>query len=214
MNNLKHISVIILIALAIIVAFAIPKPEYKGVNILKQLNIPAAFVDWTSQDVGQNLNLNDDRYNFISDIFARTYTRKDGANLLFLIIDAGNFHDPKVCFGNAGYKLTDLGYVDFDILNRQFKAIALLTEKSEESYVVVYWFCIDKNITGWGKQKLEEFLASIMGRKKSGLMIRFDIPCSKSMTIKSTTLGKEFIYDLARALTHEDIEFIFGLGKN
>jgi len=107
MKNLKQIFVVAVIGIAILIAFALPKPKYQGLNILKQINIPTEFGQWSGKDVAQDLNINDDRYKFISDIFARTYTNKEGASLLFLILDAGNFHNPKVCFGSSGYTIKE-----------------------------------------------------------------------------------------------------------
>lgn len=210
MNNFKHIFVIILIGVAIIAAFALPKPKYKGVNILKQLDIPRSFGNWAGKDVGQDLNLNDDRYKFISDIFARTYTRKDGASLLFLILDAGNFHNPKICFSASGYKVRDLNDETISVGARKFRITPIFTIKPTEGYVLMYWLCLDKKITGWTGQKATELFASITGKKKAGLMVRLDIPSSEQTTDGAIAFGKEFISDLSRSLSPQDLEFIFG----
>jgi EpsI family protein len=199
MNNSKQILVIALVGIAILVAFALPKPKYQSLNILKQINIPATFGVWTSQDATKNLDINDDRYKFISDIFARTYTRQDGVSLLFLILDAGNFHNPKVCFGSSGYKIKELSDEQIQAGGRSFKATTLYTQKPGEGYVLMYWLCLDKQITGWTGQKAKEFFASIIGKKKTGLMVRLDIPSSE----QSTT-------DLSKSLSPQDLEYIFG----
>jgi len=210
MKNFKEISVIIVVGIAILVAFALPKPKYQSLNILKQINIPAEFGEWTGKDVSQNLDINDDRYKFISDIFARTYTRADGASLLFLILDAGNFHNPKVCFGSSGYKIKDLSDEQIEVSGRSFKATSLYTQKPGEGYVLMYWLCLDKQITGWTGQKAKEFIASIIGKKKTGLMVRLDIPSSEQTTPGAVDLGKQFFSDLSKSLSPQDQDYIFG----
>jgi EpsI family protein len=210
MNNTKQIIAMVLIGIAILIVFALPKPKYQSLNILKQITIPAEFGEWTSKDVSQNLDINDDRYKFMSDIFARTYTRKDGATLLFLVLDAGNFHNPKVCFGSSGYKIKELKDEQIQAGGRSIKATCLFTQKPGESYVLMYWMCLDKEITGWTGQKVQEFFASIIGKKKTGLMVRFDIPASEQTTANAIALGKQFITDLTQSLSPQDFEFIFG----
>jgi EpsI family protein len=210
MNNSKQILVIALVGIAILVAFALPKPKYQSLNILKQINIPATFGVWTSQDATKNLDINDDRYKFISDIFARTYTRQDGVSLLFLILDAGNFHNPKVCFGSSGYKIKELSDEQIQAGGRSFKATALYTQKPGEGYVLMYWLCLDKQITGWTGQKAKEFFASIIGKKKTGLMVRLDIPSSEQSTPGAIAIGRQFITDLSKSLSPQDLEYIFG----
>lgn len=211
MKNLKQILVITIIGIAMLIAFTLPKPKYQGLNILKQINIPANFGQWSGKDVSQNLNLNDDRYKFISDIFARTYTNKEGASLLLLILDAGNFHNPKVCYGSSGYTIKELGDEIIKSAGRTFRATALYTQKPGEGYVLMYWLCIDKRITGWTDQKAKEFWASLIGKKKAGLMVRLDIPSSEQTTSGAIALGKRFISDLSKSLSAQDLEFIFGL---
>ncbi|HNQ50150.1 MAG TPA: EpsI family protein [Candidatus Omnitrophota bacterium] len=211
MKNLKQIFVVAVIGIAILIAFALPKPKYQGLNILKQINIPTEFGQWSGKDVAQDLNINDDRYKFISDIFARTYTNKEGASLLFLILDAGNFHNPKVCFGSSGYTIKELSDETIEIGARTFRTTTLYTQKPGEGYVLMYWLCIDKQITGWTGQKAKEFFSSLIGKKKAGLMVRLDIPSSEQTTSGAIALGKQFIADLSKTLSPQDLEYIFGI---
>jgi len=210
MKNIKYILAASLIGIAIFIAFVLPKPKYQGINILKQINIPEAFGQWTSKDVSQTLNINDQRFNFISGILARAYTRSDGASLLLLILDAGNFHNPKVCFGSSGYKITELEDQKIEACGRSIKATTLFADKSQGGYVLMYWLCIDKQITSWTGQKTKELFTSITGKKKAGLMIRLDIPSSNQTIQDATAFGKQFLNDLSQALSPQDIAYIFG----
>ena len=92
MKTRLYISITLLLA-TIVIAFGLPKPRYKSPEIISQLDIPTAMGDWHSEDVSEQLNLQkDDRYAFISDVFARQYSSLFGGRLLFLVLDAGNFH--------------------------------------------------------------------------------------------------------------------------
>ena len=209
MKNIKYILAASLIGIAILIAFALPKPKYQGINILKQINIPKAFGQWTSKDVSQTLNINDQRFNFISGILARAYTRSDGASLLLLILDAGNFHNPKVCFGSSGYKITELEDQKIEACGRSIKATTLFADKSQEGYVLMYWLCIDKQITSWTGQKTKELFTSITGKKKAGLMVRLDIPVNPQSPESSVTLGQQFLTEFSTHLSQQDLTFIF-----
>ena len=74
---------------------------------------------WQGKDTEQKYNLEEDKYNFISNVFDREYVNKDGKNLYWLILDAGNFHNPKVCSNGAGFKVRDLNGAKFSIFNIQ-----------------------------------------------------------------------------------------------
>ena len=109
MKTRIYITTFLLLA-TIMVSFGLPKPKYVSPNILGKLDIPYSLSDWRSEDAGQTINQQkgDDRYNFISEIFARIYGTNHRESLLFIVLDAGNFHHPKVCFGSSGYQIKEL----------------------------------------------------------------------------------------------------------
>jgi EpsI family protein len=176
MKRANPIIIIFILAAAILISFSLPKPKYKGLHILSKLEVPYTFAQWQGKDIQQELDLTDPRYNFISDIFARTYTNKQGATILFLVLDAGNFHNPKVCYGSSGYIIKELNDTDINAASRTFSANTLFTRKGNESTLLLYWLCIDKKITSWTGQKFKELWTSLFGIKKAGLMVRLEIP--------------------------------------
>ncbi len=207
---MKPVSLIVLLLGVIFISFALPKPKYQSPDILSKLDIPARFSYWQSQDVSGDFNVNDLRYNFISKIFARIYANKYGERLLFLILDAGNFHNPKVCYGASGYKSTDLPSQTFKAGNRTFKGQAVFFEKPTESTVIVYWICIDKKIVNWTGQKLLELWYSLFNKEKVGLMVRMDIPATPKTIDSALKLSQEFISQISSQIPPQQAEYLFG----
>lgn len=216
--NKKAAIVIILVILTMLVSFVLPKPKYTSPDVLSQLNIPESFDSWRSRDISNEINTDGDIYNFVSRIFARQYARsiyyslldKDVEVLTLLILDAGNFHNPKVCYGSSGYKITELDDMELAAGSKKFEAHALSMEKGGEGLVMIYWICIDKKIVGWAGQKALELWTSLLRDKKAGLMVRLDIPARKGNPETSLRIAQEFIKDLSINLTPEQSEYLFG----
>ncbi|MFA5119227.1 MAG: exosortase C-terminal domain/associated protein EpsI [Candidatus Omnitrophota bacterium] len=210
MNRQKPIVIIAILILAIAVSFALPKPKYKSLDILSEMRIPGSAADWTSKDISKEFNTEDERYNFLSEIFARVYTDKNDNSLLFLVLDAGNFHNPKVCFSASGYKVKELNDTQINVAGRSFKAISLYTQRNNDGIVLLYWLCIDKKITGWTGQKVKELWASIFQTKKAGLMVRLEIPAQEKSIDNALAFGKKFLNDISSNLSPDQIDYLFG----
>ncbi|MFA6217708.1 MAG: exosortase C-terminal domain/associated protein EpsI [Candidatus Omnitrophota bacterium] len=210
MNQQKSIIIIVIFVLAIIISFALPKPKYKSLNILSQIRIPETAVEWKSKDISKEFNTKDERYNFLSEIFARIYTDKNDNSLLFLVLDAGNFHNPKVCFSASGYKVKELNDTEIKVAGRSFKALSLYTQKGNEGIVLLYWLCIDKKVTSWTGQKIKELWASLFQTKKAGLMVRLEIPAQEKSIEGALTFGQKFLNDLSSNLSPDQISYLFG----
>jgi len=209
----KNIFVIILLVAAMAIAFALPKPKYQSINILSTLKLSETITGWQSRDFSDNVKskMSDaDVYNFIGDVFARVYRNFLGEELLMLILDAGNFHNPKVCYGSSGYRITELEDIELAAGVKNFKAHVLYMEKGNEGLVMVYWICIEKKIVGWTGQKILELWSSLVQKKKAGLMVRLDIPTRKGNTETPLERAKYFVRDLSRNLTAEQSEYLFG----
>jgi EpsI family protein len=196
-----------------VISFALPKWKYKGADTLSKVSIPYSMTGWQSADVSGSMRSkmkDQEVYNFVGDVFARVYRNFLGEQLLFLVLDAGNFHNPKVCYGSSGYMITELDDIELEANGRKFKAHALSMEKDGEGLTMVYWICIDKKIVGWTEQKFIELWASIMQKRKAGLMVRLDIPTRKDGTDTSLRLARDFVKDLSRSLSPGQSEYIFG----
>ncbi len=206
----RHLIAILILMCAIGICFGMPKAKYTSVKIVSKLVIPEKMYDWRSQDFSRKLNKEDMRYNFISDIFARLYINRYREHLLLLILDAGNFHNPKICFGASGYKIRDLENLKIDLGGRSLSANALYMQRGDEGMLLVYWICIDKKIVDWTEQKLKELWFSMFNKQRAGLMIRLDIPTRPDQVENSLKLAKTFIKDLSLKVSPQDAEYLFG----
>ncbi len=209
-NRNKFIVACLVLAAAMALSFGLPKPKYHGLNILAKLNVPHAAGDWQGKDVDQELNTNDARYNFIDKIFARTYKNDQGVVLTLFIFDAGNFHNPKICFNGAGFKVNDAPDNIINTANRRFKAHALTVARSGENYLLTYWITIDKKNVDWFAQKTQQLFASLFNRKKAGLMCRIDLPYPQGREKDATALVEDFLAALGKAMPSETADYIFG----
>ncbi|MBN1587105.1 MAG: EpsI family protein [Candidatus Omnitrophica bacterium] len=191
-------------------AFLLPKPRYASLDILAELDIPMAFADWKGREVAGELNLKDDRYNFVNDVCARIYQNSKGEQLLFLVLDAGNFHNPKVCYTSSGFVVKDLGNKQFEAGDTSFEAQALSMQRQSYEVLLFYWLCIDRKIKSWTGQKVSELWASLTNRKKAGLMVRLEILAKERQQEQGYALGRRFIGDLSKSISTEDREYLFG----
>ena len=211
MQSIRLYTTILLLLATIFICFTLPKPKYQSPDIIGTLDIPHAMRDWRSKDMARELNLEgDDRYKFISNVFARLYGNRYGENLLFLVLDAGNFHHPKVCFGSSGFKMRELDDTEFSIGNRTFKARTLLATKGPGGFVVIYWMVINKQRVSWTEQKFQQLWYQLLNKEKIGVMGRLDIPVRGDNTQLAINLAQKFIRDLSRGVSEDDAEYIFG----
>jgi len=213
MKKHKFWIVIILLLFSIILSFAFPRTKYVGTDFISQLEIPNLLSGWQGKDITDKLNINleDTRFGFISQIVAYEYVNASGENLLFIVLDAGNFHHPNVCFTSSGFEIRELGDTEFRISGRTFKAHTLYTERGTESYLSFYWISIDKKIVHkWIEQKIKQLYFSLFNKKRVGLMVRLDIPTRGENIEDARTLAKQFVRDLSQALQEEHADYIFG----
>ena len=217
MNNkqdkTKNIIVIIILFSALIAAYIVPRAHYKGTSFISRLNIPTSFANWKGKDIQNSLNLDFDKNwnKFISEALIYEYRNKTGNRLNFIILDAGNFHHPNVCFTASGYEITELADTEFSIQGRSFKAHTLFTHKENESNLSFYWIIIDKNIVhSWIRQKIKQLYFSLFNRERVGLMVRIDIPAEEGNLDDAKNLARQFASDLNLLLDKEKASFIFG----
>ncbi len=209
-KKLKPYIAIILLLPTIIYCFAFPKAKYTSTDIFSRLEIPYEIDMWKGVDSEQEWKLEDEEYNYISQILEREYIHENNKNLFLLLLNAGNFHNPKVCYNGAGFKVRELEDTEFHVLDCTFRAHTLYAQNDTEGYLLVYWMCIDKNIVDWTKQKVKQLWFSFFHEESLGLMIRLDIPSSEDTINDAVMLAKEFVTDLSKVMRPEDVQYLFG----
>lgn len=205
--------VFILLLCSVVISYSIPRATYVGSDIISKIDVPLKINEWQGKDVSDQLKLDItiDTNKFISETKIIQYINNQGDKLNFIILDAGNFHHPNVCFTAAGYEIKELDDTKFTLSGRTIQAKTLYTSKNQESAVSLYWIIIDKKITyNWIEQKIKQLYFSMFNKKRIGLMVRFDITTDSDNTDKAINTAKQFILGLNQSLSPEKAEYIFG----
>lgn len=210
--RIRSVIVSLLILLTAIYCFSLPKTKYQSPDILNDLEIPVDLYNWNGRDV-DDFNSKDDRYNFISDILARQYVNRYRESLMFLVLDAGNFHNPKVCYGSSGYSVSEVDMEEMTFNDRSILPYGLLMEKGGHRTLLVYWLVINKKLHNWTEQKFTELWYSLIGKKKVGLMVRMEIPVGRFGIQGAKNISRRFLKDLSRQLSEEDQNYLFGRAR-
>lgn len=213
-KNKKELITIALLLLAIIYCFGFSKSKYVGQGILSRLEIPLEFGEWqgsnTKQEWNKEWDIENQKYSFVHQIFDREYVNREGKNLFMLILDAGNFHNPKICSKSSGFRVKELNDFKFHVLNHMFLTHCLYIENDVEGFLIIYWICIDKNIVDWTEQKIKQLWFSLINKKRTGFMIRLDVPTQEDNIEDALKLAEDFIADLGRAIPSDQAAYIFG----
>ena len=212
-NIFKFILIYVVLSAGIYFIFFTPKNKYKSKNkavgILK--SVPLNFGGWEGKAVKIAKNeLKDDFYNFISGIFVIEYKNsKKEENLRLIIVDAGNFHYPKVCFKGAGYKVKNFNMENLKIKGKRIKVFSQLNIKEKEEILTVYWIVMDGAVVkSWGEQKFKQFFYSLFNKKHIGFMVRIDIPYKGKKTVSCINNFLNSLYD---AFPDENRKYVFGI---
>ena len=204
----------LILVLCIFIVYFMPRAKYQGKAITAQIleSIPESGQRWQGGeilDTGGDLEGN--IYNFISRIFARQYINSADANqdVLFIVLDAGNFHYPKVCFQGAGFTAEELPQRELSLAPGKIKVQLLLNKKKDEQLLSIYWICIDKKIvSSWAEQKAKQLYYSFFNKERVGLMIRMDIPVSGSID-NSINIAEDFLNDIYKNIPEQYKNYIF-----
>ena len=204
-----------LLAFCIYFVYFVPRAKYTGKAFTAEIldGIPMDAGSWRGRDV-RNMgdDLKDEVYNFLSRVFARYYVDSgDMKKSVFLIVlDAGNFHYPKVCFRGAGFTSEELPQRELNLGHGKLKAHLMLNEKKNEQLLSIYWICIDKKIVPtWAQQKLKQLYYSLFNKERVGLMVRVDVHMDEDME-KSVKTGEKFLSAIYQAIPSEYKDYIFG----
>ena len=196
--------------LSLINTYLLPRSRYQSKSITKQIldSIPLSLTDWKGKAIDSKINIDSQIYTFLHDIKAIHYASRKG-NLLFIVLDAGNFHYPKVCFRGIGFKTEELPARELTINGHKIKIHIMHSFKPSLECYSFYWICIDKKVVPtWIEQKIKQLFYSLFNKKKVGLMMRIDI-CNCNLE-KSLAIAKDFLIDLQQHIPSVFKEYIFG----
>ncbi len=199
------------------------KTKYVSQDILSRLEIPYEIREWKGKDVVEDWNLDDNTYKLIEHSINREYKNKNDENIYFTVVDAGNFHNPKICANCSGFKTKDRENAEFHIISSAqaessaLKARAFYAYKevgnnanNYDGYLITYWVCINKKHANWLEEKVKELWFAFFNNERINLMVRVDVPCKEGGIETALQLAGKFITDLSRTIPLETSEYLFG----
>ena len=216
-SKLNLIIAGLFLVLCVFVVYFMPRAKYTGKAITADIldSIPLNGRHWQgrdidTEDIGDKLE--GEIYNFISRIFARQYinSSRPDETVFLVVLDAGNFHYPKVCFQGAGFSPRELPQRELNLQPAKMRVHLLLNEKARESILSIYWICIDKKIVPtWAEQKLKQLYYSLFNKKRVGLMVRVDVPVAEDID-EAVEIARDFLNDLYQGTPPQYRDYIFG----
>lgn len=201
--------ILALLMAALLLSYSTPRKKYVSPGILKTIHLPDQTGSWSGENFENNLRLGEGLLTYLSDIKTKKYLR-NGQVLYVTLMDAGNFHHPKLCFTGSGYTAEDLQDTTFQIQKRSFKAPTVFFKKPNESILVMYWLCVDQERVNWAQQKTREFWYALLGKKRTGFIVRLDIPTLEQDIPAAVQAAQNLVESLAETIPPDQAAYIFG----
>ena len=204
-----------MLAFCVYFVYFVPRAKYAGKAITAEIldDIPMDAGSWRGKDLADIGDKPEGEvYNFLSRVFARHYVDSSDTDksVLLIVLDAGNFHYPKVCFCGAGFTSEELPQRELELKHGKVKTHLMLSKKKDKELLSVYWICIDKKVVPtWAGQKLKQLYYSLFNKKRVGLMVRVDMPLTGDID-NSVEIAKSFLNDLYQASPPECRGYVFG----
>ena len=224
MGKVKGLIIIAIISISILASFGLPKIKYQSFDIIEYLNIPLSIGSWLGKELPKNEKeikkwdfINKSKQYHYYKIYGPylykyySFSRKDGAQIYFSLLNAGNFHNPKSCYTGIGYKPQFKGTYNL-ILDKnttvQFDSYLMLKENND--LLTTYWMCVDGKKVNWLELKLNELICSLTNKESINILTRIDITTNPGNTNNALAETKDFIRDLYKTLDKNNRVYIFG----
>ena len=224
MGKVKALIIIAIISISILASFGLPKIKYQSFDIIKHLEIPLLIGKWTGKEL-PNDEKDAKKWDFINKSKQYHYyklygpylynyysfSKRDGTQIYFSLLNAGNFHNPKNCYTGIGYKPRYEGKHNIIMgKNTLYQFDSYLMLKKNSDLLTTYWMCVDGKRVNWLELKLNELICSLTNKESINLLIRIDVPTNRSNTDNALAITKGFIRDLYRTLDKNKLVYIFG----
>ena len=217
-KTIRFIAAYLVIAAGCFCVYFTPQAKYEGKEVVLSVmeDVPENFGRWRGKNMSMKIDDENPVYNFLSKAFARFYEDRylPQKGLFFMMVDAGNFHHPRVCMQAGGVRTESLAPRAINVGGREILVQLVLTEGKDSGSLIVYWICIDKKVLRrWIDQKAHQFIYSLFNKKSVGLMVRADIACSRDSIDEGVKYAEKFFSDMYRNFPEESREYLFG-GSN
>lgn len=225
MGKSKSVIIIAIIFIPIAATFLLPKTRYQSFDIIEYLNIPLLIGNWLGEEMPNTDEELKKKFTFINKSKQFYFWKKhesgqyqyyhfskdDGSEVYFTLLNAGNFHNPKSCYTGIGYKPRYEGKDNILLENKnvlQFDTYLMLKENND--LLTTYWMCVNGKKVNWLDLKLNEIICSITNRESINVLTRIDIYTNPADTSKALTTTKDFIRELYETLDKNKRVYIFG----
>ncbi|HPS20790.1 MAG TPA: exosortase-associated EpsI family protein [Candidatus Omnitrophota bacterium] len=215
---LKFAIIFTVLLAGLFTVYCTPKWKYEGKEVVLSVmqNVPDIFGRWRGRNVDSGVNDENPIYNFISKISSKFYydLYLPERGVMFTLLDAGNFHYPKICMRGGGKETTDFAPRTINVGGKEITVQMVLAEDPKDKKsgnLTVYWISIDKKpVKEWIQHKLHQLVYSLFNRKSVGLMVRADIRCTRDNVDDGVKYVEKFFNDLYKDLPQDSREYIFG----
>jgi hypothetical protein len=211
MGKTKSLIIIAILSISIVASFCFPKTRYQSFDIIEYLNIPLSIKNWSGSEMPNNDEKLKKNFNFINNSKQYYFWKEDGTEIYFSLLNAGNFHNPKICYTGIGYKPRHEGTHNIKLAkNTTLQLETYLMLKENNTLITTFWMCIDGKRVNWVEQKLLELTRSITNRQSINVSTRIDVPTNPENSDNALAVTKNFISDLYETLDKNKKVYIFG----
>jgi EpsI family protein len=207
--NKRILTVLIMLFMTAVGAYVLPNHRIQRSQYIDHLAIPLEIKTWQGENIASLVDTSDDRFRFVNDIFARYYVNQKEDNILFLILDAENFHHPKTCFTSSGFSVRDLPTEKLSMNGHQIEARTFYAWDKKQSFLILYWMMVNGKQTDWREQKWTQLWRSILNQNDTALMVRLDVPVRKS-TQDALKKAQQFLNDVSEVSPPDQMAFVLG----
>lgn len=210
-RNNRIILAILLVVISLSWIYVFKKNQtYQAAGIFQKLDLPRQIDGWNGQEVKQDLQLGQGLFSYIGAYQMLKYKHQDGRIIFVTLMDAGNFHHPKLCFKGSGYVAQEHANT---LLNLQHKTMSVETtffKKPRENTLVIYWLTVNQHHVNWTEQKAWDLLFRLLGKKREGLIVRIDVLTGSQGVNQSIEAVKDFTRSLSEHVDENTRLYLFG----
>jgi EpsI family protein len=211
MVKAKSLIIIAIIFITILVSFYSPKIRYQSFDILEYINMPLSIGNWLGKELPNKDEEEKKAFTYINKSKQYYFWKKDGSEIYFSLLNAENFHDPKVCYTGIGYKPRYEGTHKINLSKSttlQFDTYLML--KKNNTLLTTYWMCINGKNVNWLELKLNKRIYALTNKESINVLTRIDVPTNPKNTEKALAVTKDFLRDLYRILDKNKSVYVFG----
>ncbi|WP_298269714.1 exosortase C-terminal domain/associated protein EpsI [Geobacter sp.] len=203
-NNLKHITILALFALAGALTFFCRVERHAQAKTINLSAIPTVIGEWRM--VSQDTTLGAKEEKFLDDVLIRTYERPDGKRVMLAVAYGAdqrkNFsiHLPEVCYKASGCNVTSVGRTAMSSPNLSLKQ---MVAKNPDGGVeaVQYWIVLGgKVVTSEFERKWKQAYWGTFGADAGGVLVRVSSLVGEGDYKKDYEVQKGFVKELHQSL--------------